>query len=98
MNYEVTVLIFEQGVEFWFLFELTKGSAMMMRILRSACVVKFTNKLFRTYSPGLLSGSTLIGSMVGGPFSLWLPETDGTGGLMYPLPTGDAENGRRNIY
>lgn len=65
---------------------------MMMRILRSARMVKLTNKLFKTYSPGLLSGSTLIGSMVGGPFSFCVPETEGTGGLMYPLPTGDAEN------
>lgn len=64
---------------------------MIMRILRSARVVKLTNKLLRTYSPGLLSGSTLIGNIAGGPFSLCVPETGGTGGLIYPLPTGEAE-------
>lgn len=71
---------------------------MMMRILRSARVVKLTNKLFRTYSPGLLSGSMLMGSMAGGPFSLCVPETGGTGGLIYPLPTGEAEREKRHIY
>lgn len=71
---------------------------MMMRILRSACVVKLTNKLFRTYSPGLLSGSTLMGNMAGGPFSLCVPETGGTVGLMYPLPTGEAEMDKKQIH
>lgn len=81
----------------WSCFLLTRGSAMMMRILRSARVVKLTNKLFRTYSPGLLSGSMLMGSMAGGPLSLCVPETGGTGGLIYPLPTGEAEMQKRHI-
>lgn len=69
---------------------LTSGSAMMIRILRSDAVVKLANRLLRTYSPGLLSGSTLMGIMAGGPFSPWGQQTGGTGGLLYPFPTGEA--------
>lgn len=63
---------------------------MMMRILRSDTVVKLANRLLRTYSPGLLSGSMLMGIMAGGPFSPWGQLTGGMGGLLYPFPTGDA--------
>lgn len=69
---------------------LTSGSAMMIRILRSDAVVKLANRLLRTYSPGLLSGSTLMGIMAGGPFSPWGQQTGGMGGLLYPFPTGEA--------
>lgn len=69
---------------------LTSGSAMMMRIFRSDTVVKLANRLLRTYSPGLLSGSTLMGIMAGGPFSPWGQQTGGMGGLLYPFPTGEA--------
>lgn len=69
---------------------LTSGSAMMMRILRSDIVVKLANRLLRTYSPGLLSGSMLMGIMAGGPFSPWGQQTGGMGGLLYPFPTGEA--------
>lgn len=62
----------------------------MIRILRSDAMVKLTNRLLRTYSPGLLSGSTLMGIMAGGPFSPWGQQTGGTGGLVYPFPTGEA--------
>ncbi|TNN55946.1 hypothetical protein EYF80_033833 [Liparis tanakae] len=37
----------------------------MKRILRSDMVVKLANRLLRTYSPGLLSGSMLMGNMAG---------------------------------
>lgn len=63
---------------------------MMIRILRSDAVVKLANRLLRTYSPGLLSGSTLMGIMAGGPFSPWGQQTGGMGGLLYPFPTGEA--------
>lgn len=61
---------------------------MMMRILRSESKVKLANKLFRTNSPGLLSGSTFTGAMMTGPF-LSPKEllTGGTGGFS---PTGEA--------
>lgn len=71
-------------------FRLTSGSAMMTRILRSDAVVKLAKRLLRTYSPGLLSGSTLMGIMAGGPFAPWGQQTGGTGGLLYPFPTGEA--------
>lgn len=57
---------------------------MTSRILRSESVVKLANKLLRTYSPGRLSGSTLMDIMVPGPFSLWRWYTGATGGLLYP--------------
>lgn len=61
---------------------------MMMRILRSESKVKLANKLFRTNSPGLLSGSTLTGAMMTGPFlSPKVLLTGGTGGFS---PTGEA--------
>lgn len=63
---------------------------MMMRILRSDTVVKLANRLLRTYSPGLLSGSMLMGIMAGGPFSPWGQLTGGMGALLYPFPTGEA--------
>lgn len=63
----------------------------MMLILRSDMEVKLANRLLRTYSPGLLSGSMLMGSMAGGPFSPWGQLTGGMGGLLYPFPTGEAE-------
>lgn len=62
----------------------------MMQILRSDMVVKLANRLLRTYSPGLLSGSMLMGIMAGGPFSPWGQQTGGMGGLLYPFPTGEA--------
>lgn len=62
---------------------------MMMRILRSESKVKLANKLFRTNSPGLLSGSTLTGAMMTGPFlSPKGPLTGGRGGFS---PTGEAD-------
>lgn len=62
---------------------------MMMRILRSESNVKLANKLFRTNSPGLLSGSTFTGAMMTGPFlSPKVPLTGGTGGFS---PTGEAD-------
>lgn len=68
---------------------LTSGSAMMMRIFRSESKVKLANRLFRTNSPGLLSGSTLTGAMTTGPFlSTEVPLTGGRGGFS---PTGEAE-------
>lgn len=66
---------------------LTSGSAMMMRILRSESRVKLANKLLRTNSPGLLSGSTLTGAMSTGPFlSPCVPLAGGAGGF-----TGEAD-------
>lgn len=73
---------------------LTKGSAMMMRILRSDCVVKLAKRLLRTYSPGRLSGSMLMGIMAGGA---WLQHTGGMGGLLYPNPTGEAGKNRNKL-
>ena len=71
---------------------LTSGSAMMMRILRSDSSVKLANRLLRTNSPGLLSGSTLTGAMVTGPFlSPGVPLTGGRGGFS---PTGEAVGDR----
>lgn len=62
---------------------------MMMRILRSDSKVKLANKLFRTNSPGLLSGSTFTGAMMTGLFlSPKEPLTGGTGGFS---PTGEAD-------
>lgn len=62
---------------------------MMMRILRSESKVKLANKLFKTNSPGLLSGSTLTGAMMTGPFlSPKVPVMGGRGGFS---PTGEAE-------
>lgn len=62
---------------------------MMMRILRSESKVKLANRLLRTNSPGLLSGSTLTGAMTTGPFlSPKVPLTGGRGGFS---PTGEAE-------
>ena len=50
--------------------------------------MKLANKLFRTNSPGLLSGSTLTGAMTTGPFlSPNVPLTGGRGGFS---PTGEA--------
>ena len=63
---------------------------MMMRILRSEAMVKLANRLLRTNSPGLLSGSTLMGVIAGGPFSPRGLQTGAMGGLEYPFPTGDA--------
>lgn len=61
----------------------------MMPILRSESKVKLANRLFRTNSPGLLSGSTLTGAMTTGPFlSPEVPLTGGRGGFS---PTGEAE-------
>lgn len=71
---------------------LTSGSAMMMRILRSDRVVKLANKLLRTYSPGLLSGSTVTGMVATGPFlSPGALLTWGRG----RFPTGDAGKGQK---
>lgn len=67
---------------------------MMMRILRSESKVKLANKLLRTNSPGLLSGSTLTGAMTTGPFlSPRVPLTGGRGGFS---PTGEAEESQEN--
>lgn len=74
---------------------------MMMRILRSESNVKLANKLFRTNSPGLLSGSTFTGAMMTGPFlSPKVPLTGGTGGFS---PTGEAggllgEVSKKHLY
>lgn len=74
---------------------LTSGSAMMIRILRSESKVKFANKLLRTNSPGLLSGSTLTGAMTTGPFlSPNVPLAGGIGGFS---PTGEAEKTNKII-
>lgn len=68
---------------------LTSGSAMIIRILRSDSKVKLANRLFRTNSPGLLSGSTLTGAMATRPFlSPRVPLTGGKGDFR---PTGEAE-------
>lgn len=65
---------------------------MMMRILRSDRVVKLANKLLRTYSPGLLSGSTVTGMVATGPFlSPGALLTWGRG----RFPTGDAGKGQK---
>ncbi len=71
---------------------LTKGSAMTIRILRSEIVVKLAKRLLSTYSPGRLSGSTLMGIMAGGPFSPCEQKTGGTGGLLYPEALDKKEN------
>src|SRR4029434_10304255 len=64
-----------------------RGSAMMMRSLRSACVVKLAKRLLRTNSPGLLSGSTVTGMVAMGPLrSPGALLTGGRGGLQ----TGEA--------
>lgn len=68
---------------------------MMMRILRSVMVVKLAKRLFSTYSPGRLSGSTLMGIMAGGPFSPCEQHTGGTGGLLYP---GEATDKKQEGY
>lgn len=66
---------------------LTSGSAMMIRILRSESKVKLANKLLRTNSPGLLSGSTLTGAISTEPFlSPGVPLVGGAGGF-----TGEAD-------
>lgn len=66
---------------------------MMMRILRSESKVKLANKLFRTNSPGLLSGSTLTGAMTTGPFlSPRVPLAGGTG-VFSPAGEADGETG-----
>lgn len=74
---------------------LTSGSAITSRILRSESMAKLANRLLRTYSPGRLSGSTLMDIMVPGPFSLWEWYTGATGGLLYP---GDAVNDNTQIH
>lgn len=74
---------------------------MMMQILCSEVVVKLANKLLRTYSPGLLSGSMLIGIIVWGFFSSWGQLTGWIGGLfpLYPFPTGNAgETKEKTVY
>lgn len=71
---------------------LTSGSAMMMRILRSDRVVKLANRLLRTNSPGLLSGSTVTGMVATGPFlSPRALLTWGRG----RFPMGDAGNAQK---
>lgn len=69
---------------------------MIMRILRSESKVKFANRLFRTNSPGLLSGSTLTGAMTTGPFlSPNVALAGGTGGFN---PTGEAEKDKGVLF
>lgn len=66
---------------------------MMMRILRSDRVVKLANRLLRTYSPGLVSGSTVTGMVATGPFlSPGALLTWGRG----RFPTGDAGKAQKN--
>lgn len=68
---------------------------MMIRILRSESNVKLANKLLRTNSPGLLSGSTLTGAMMTGPFlSPNVPLAGGSGGFS---PTGEADGVKQEI-
>ncbi len=76
---------------------LTKGSAMTIRILRSEMVVKLAKRLLSTYSPGRLSGSTLMGIMAGGLFSPCEQQTCGTGGLLYPVEALDEKKRINNI-
>ncbi len=65
---------------------------MMMRILRSDRVVKLANRLLRTYSPGLLSGSTVTGMVATGPLlSPGALHTWGRG----RFPMGDAGNAKK---
>lgn len=77
---------------------LTRGSAMTMRILRSEMVVKLAKRLLSTYSPGRLSGSTLMGIMAGGPFSPCEQQTGGTGGLLYPGEALDKKIKRKKLF